>query len=58
MHSLHVPSTAGRRGELDIDGMYLHHPSRRLDLLSPLALAPLSQNHSPELIDNMYLTGV
>ena len=23
-----------------------------------MALAPLAQNHSPELIDNMYLTGV
>jgi len=28
-----------------------------LDLQSPLALTPISQNHSPELIDNIYLTG-
>jgi len=36
----------------------MHHPSRRLDLQSPLALTPISQNHSPKLIDNLYLTGV
>ena len=45
-------------GELDNDCIYLHHPSRRLDLQSPLALTPLTQHHSPELIDNLYLTGV
>jgi hypothetical protein len=58
MHSPHAHPVAGCRGDLDNDCIYLHHPSRRLDLQSPLALAPLSQNHSPELIDNLYLTGV
>ena len=38
--------------------MYIHHPSRRLDLQSPLALNPISPSHTPELIDNLYLTGV
>ena len=38
--------------------MYLHHPSRRLNLQSPLALTPISPNHSPKLIDNLYLNGV
>ncbi len=58
MHSPHVYPAAGSRGELDNDCIYLHHPSRRLDLQSPFALAPLTQNHSQELIDNLYLTGV
>ena len=58
MHSPHVHPAVGRRDELDNDCLYLHHPLRRLDLQSPLALAPLSPNHSPELIDNLYLTGV
>ena len=51
MHSPHVYPSAGNRGELDNDCIYLHHPSRRLDLQSPLALTPLTQHHSPELID-------
>ena len=58
IHSPHVHPTARSRGELDHDCIYLRNPSRCLDLLSPLTLAPLSQNHSPELIDNMYLIGV
>ena len=58
MHSHHVQPTTGRRGELDNECLYIHHPSRRLDLQSPLALHPLSSNHTPELIDNIYLTGV
>ena len=58
MHSPHVYPAAGSKGELDNDCIYLHHLSRRLDLQSPLALAPLTHNHSPELIDTMYLTGV
>ena len=48
----------GSRGKLDNDCLYIHHPSRRLDLQSPLALTPFSANHTPELIDNLYLTGV
>jgi hypothetical protein len=43
---------------LDNDCLYLHHPSQRLDLQSPLALAPISPIPTPELIDNLYLTGV
>jgi len=58
MHSPNVHPTARCRGDLDNDCLYLYHPSRRLDLQSSLALAPLSPNHSPELIDNLYLTGV
>jgi len=40
------------------DCLYIHHPSRRLDLQSPLALRPISPAHSSDLIDNTYLTGV
>jgi hypothetical protein len=40
------------------DYIYIHHSPRRLDLQSPLALRPISADHSPDLIDNMYLTGV
>ena len=58
MHSTHVHPAVGRRGELYNDCFYLHHPSRRLDLQSPLALNPITQNHTPQLIDNLYLTGV
>ncbi len=58
MHSPHVQPAVGRRGELDNDCLYLHHPSRRLDLKSPLTLTPISPIHIPELIDNLYLTGV
>ena len=58
MHSPQVHPAAGRRGESDNECMYLHHPSRRLDLQSPLALTPISPNHTPELIDNHCLTGV
>jgi hypothetical protein len=58
MYSPHVHPIVGRIGELDKDCLYLHHPSRRLDLQSPVALVPLSPSHSPELIDNVYLTCV
>jgi len=47
-----------QRGEQDNDCLYLHHPSRLLDLQSPLALRPISADHSPNLIDHSYLTGV
>jgi hypothetical protein len=58
MLSPHVYPTVGQRGELDNDYLYIHHPSRRLDLQSPLALRPISLNHLPELVDNLCLTGV
>jgi len=58
MHSPDVHPAVGRRGDLDNECLYMHPPSRGLDLQSLLALVPLSPNHSPELIDNMYLTGV
>jgi hypothetical protein len=58
MYSPHVQPSIGKREELDNDCLYLHHPSRRLDLQIPLALTPLTPDHSPELIDNMYLAGV
>jgi len=58
MHSHQVQPVVGRKGELDNDCLYLHHPSQRLDLQSPLALAPISPIPTPELIDNLYLTGV
>ena len=54
----HFYPTVGQRGELDNDCIYIHHPSRRLDLQSPLALRPISADHSPDLIDNLYLAGV
>jgi len=58
MLSRHVYPTVGQRGELGNDCLYINHPSRRLDLQSPLALRPNSADHLPDLIDNIYLTGV
>jgi hypothetical protein len=58
MLSPHVYPAVGQRGEIDNDCLYIHHPSRRLDLQSPLALQPISPSHSPDLINNSYLTGV
>jgi len=58
MRSPHVYPTVGQRGEMDNDCLYIHHPSRRLELQSPLALRPILADHSPDLIDNLYLTGV
>jgi hypothetical protein len=46
----------GQQGNLDNACLYIYHPSRRLDLQSPLALAPLTPAHSPELIDNFFIT--
>ena len=43
---------------MDNDCLYIHHLSRRLDLQIPLALRPISADHSPDLIDNLCLTGV
>ena len=56
LHSPHVLPSVGKRGELDNDCLYIHHPSRRLYLQSPLALHSITPDHSPDLIDNMYLT--
>jgi hypothetical protein len=53
-----VQPAVGRRGELGNDCFYLYHSSRGLDILSPLALALISPIHTPELMDNLYLTGV
>jgi hypothetical protein len=58
MLSPHVYPAIGQRGEIDSECLYIHHPSRRLDLQSPLALRPISHAHSPDLTDNAYLTGV
>ena len=58
MLSPHVYPTVGQRGELENDFICIHHTSRRLDLQSPHALRLISADHSPHLIDNMYLTGV
>jgi len=58
MLSPRVYPAIGQRGEIDNDCLYIHHPWRRLDLQSPLALRPISHAHSPDLIDNMYLTGL
>jgi hypothetical protein len=58
MLSPHVHPAIDRRDEIDNDCLYIHHPSRRLDLQSPLALRPISPAHSPDLVDNAYLTGV
>ena len=58
MLSPHVYPAIGQRGEIDNDSLYILHPSRRLDLQSPLALRSISPAHSPDLIDNAYLTGV
>jgi hypothetical protein len=44
---------------MDNDCLYIHHPSRRLDLHSPLALSQISAYHSPGLVDDLlYLNGV
>ena len=58
MLSPHVYPAIGQRGEIDNDCRYIYNPSRRLDIQSPLALRPISPAHSPDLIDNLYLTGV
>jgi hypothetical protein len=58
MLSPHVYPFVGQQGEIDNDCLYIHHLSRPLDLQSPLALRPITAEHSPNLIDNMYLTGV
>jgi len=58
MLSPHVYPAIVQRGEIDNYYLYVHHPSRRLDLQSPLALRPISPDHSPYLVDNLYLTGV
>jgi hypothetical protein len=58
MLSLHIYPAVGQRGEIDIDCLYTHHPSRRLDLHSPLALRLATAELSPNLIDNSYITGV
>ena len=50
-----VHPTATRRGDLDVDPIYLHQPSTRNELQCPLALAPTSSSHAPVLIDNFYL---
>jgi hypothetical protein len=58
MLSQHVYPTVGQREELDNDCLYIYHPSTQLDLQSLLALRPILADHSPDLIDNLYLTGV
>jgi hypothetical protein len=58
MLSPHVYSTVGQRGELDNDCLYIHQPSQWLDLQGPLTLRPILVDHSPDLIDNLHLTGV
>ena len=58
MLSQHVYPTIGQRKELDNECLYIHHPSRRLDLQSPFALRPISPDHSPDLFDHLNLTGV
>ncbi len=45
MLSPQVYPAVGQRGEIDNDCLYIHHPSRRLDLQSPLALRPISPAH-------------
>jgi hypothetical protein len=52
------PAAVDRDNVLEADPIYLHHPSPRQDLPSPLALTPMSPAHSPVLIGNQYLTGV
>ena len=52
------PTTVDRDNVLESDPIYLHHPSPRQDLQSPLALTPLSPAQSPVLIENQCLTGV
>jgi hypothetical protein len=58
MYSPRVHPFVGKRGELDNYCLYFHHPSRRLELQTSLALIPISSYHSPELIDNMYFIGI
>jgi hypothetical protein len=59
MLSQYVYPDVGQRGEIDNDCLYIHHPSRLLDLQSPLpALRAITTDHSVDLIDSLYLTGV
>ena len=48
----------GIRGSLDNSGIYVYHPSRRLDLHSPLVFSPTHANQPLDLIHNQYLTGI
>ena len=52
------PTAVDLDNVLNVDPVYLHHPSPRQDLQSPFALSPLSPVHSHVLIENQYLTGV
>ena len=52
------PTAVDRDNVLEADPIYLHHPSPRQDLQSPLAFNPLSPAHSPVLLEDQYLTGV
>ena len=51
------PTAVDRDNVFETDPIYLHHPSPRQYLQSPLALTPLSPAHSPVLIENQYFTG-
>ena len=44
------------RGSLDLNCIYKYHPSRRLDLQSPLTLATTNTNASPDFL-NHYING-
>jgi hypothetical protein len=57
MHTPHVHPTMGHIGELGNDCHYLHYPSCCLDLESSFVLSPISDAHSPELINIFYRTG-
>jgi hypothetical protein len=52
------PTAADRNNIVEMDPIYLYHPSPRQDLQNPLALTPLSPAHNPVLLENQCLTGV
>jgi hypothetical protein len=52
-----MSTPASIRADLPSDLVYLHHPSARHDLPSPLALHPASWVYSPVFVDNYYITG-
>ncbi len=53
---VHTPTSS--RADLSSDPIYLHHPSAREDLQSPLALQHASPTHAPVYIDNYYINGI
>jgi len=56
MHTSYVFPTVGTRGFSYNNCIYTYHPSSRLDLQSPLALASSNTDSPPDLLNEHYIT--